>query len=480
MVLSFVFLKTRYKLINIMGVLLTVIGITCLVFADFNSSRNNGGSAVWLGDMLCLIGAVLYAAGNVTQEYLVKSHTILEYLGFIGVVGSFVSGVQLLALERMNIARIEWSPAVGGLFSGFGVSLFLFYSVAPWVIRMSSAVVFNLSLLTADFYSLIFGIFLFDYNFSGFYIMGFCLVVAGIFIYNLKHPEEKKFKERTQEQRRERSIERLYSVATTKVESSTEPGDINWKVRGLLESSAAESASDCVGILSDSYRLKIRRYGGTSTEMKAASSLSLSRYDSCHEGPLPYWGGRNLRDDRREKDLRGNGCHGNQTSAHVEIEAGRRSVGFSQSVPNYGMSGEGVGEGGGGGERKRQGEPEGKEQRNYSRQAGVGEEDERERKREERETLRSGPNPRRSSESSLDLQGPRGEVSPANRKRRRRRRSERASPHSRRKSTLSLLERGRDRRGEEEEGGFKMSSEESAQEKMVPVREREREGGGFN
>ena len=43
MVLSYVFLKTRYKLINIMGVLLTVIGIACLVFADFNSSRNKGG-----------------------------------------------------------------------------------------------------------------------------------------------------------------------------------------------------------------------------------------------------------------------------------------------------------------------------------------------------------------------------------------------------------------------------------------------------
>ena len=43
MVLSYVFLKTRYKLINIMGVLLTVIGIACLVFADFNSPRNNGG-----------------------------------------------------------------------------------------------------------------------------------------------------------------------------------------------------------------------------------------------------------------------------------------------------------------------------------------------------------------------------------------------------------------------------------------------------
>ena len=49
--------------------------------------------------------------------------------------------------------------------------------------------------------------------------MGFCLVVLGIFIYNLKHPVEKKFKERSKEQRKERSIERLFSVATTKASS---------------------------------------------------------------------------------------------------------------------------------------------------------------------------------------------------------------------------------------------------------------------
>ena len=51
--------------------------------------------------------------------------------------------------------------------------------------------------------------------------MGFCLVVVGIFIYNLKHPVERAFNKRTQEQRRERSIERLYSVATTKVTIAT-------------------------------------------------------------------------------------------------------------------------------------------------------------------------------------------------------------------------------------------------------------------
>ena len=44
--------------------------------------------------------------------------------------------------------------------------MFLFYSLVPWVIRMSSAIVFNLSLLTADFYTLLFGIFLFRYSVS--------------------------------------------------------------------------------------------------------------------------------------------------------------------------------------------------------------------------------------------------------------------------------------------------------------------------
>ena len=53
---------------------------------------------------------------------------------------------------------------MGGLFAGFGFTLFLFYSLTPWVIRMSSAVVFNLSLLTSDFYSLLFGIFLFNFE----------------------------------------------------------------------------------------------------------------------------------------------------------------------------------------------------------------------------------------------------------------------------------------------------------------------------
>lgn len=45
--------------------------------------------------MLCLIGSVLYAVSNVAQEYLVKNHTVTEYLGLLGVSGTIVSAVQL-------------------------------------------------------------------------------------------------------------------------------------------------------------------------------------------------------------------------------------------------------------------------------------------------------------------------------------------------------------------------------------------------
>ena len=48
-----------------------------------------------LGDMLCLVGAVLYGVSNVCQEYLVRRFGSLQYLAAIGIFGSTVSGIQL-------------------------------------------------------------------------------------------------------------------------------------------------------------------------------------------------------------------------------------------------------------------------------------------------------------------------------------------------------------------------------------------------
>ena len=56
---------------------------------------------------------------------------------------------------------------VAGIWFGvFWCSMFLFYSVMAVVMRLTNAVVVNLSLLTADFYTLLFGIILFKYQVS--------------------------------------------------------------------------------------------------------------------------------------------------------------------------------------------------------------------------------------------------------------------------------------------------------------------------
>ena len=95
MILSFFFLRARYKIINFMGVALSMVGILSLVLADVQGSRSGHGSNPLLGDLLCLAGALLYAVSNVAQEFLVKNHGVVEYLGLIGVTGSIASGIQL-------------------------------------------------------------------------------------------------------------------------------------------------------------------------------------------------------------------------------------------------------------------------------------------------------------------------------------------------------------------------------------------------
>lgn len=100
------------------------------------------------------------------------------------------------------------------LLIGFALFLFTLYSLVPILMRLSSATIFNLSLLTTDFYSLLFGLFLFHYKvsrekekggcllrtrvlvsnhafqFSALYFLAFALVVIGVLIYHQAPPAQ--------------------------------------------------------------------------------------------------------------------------------------------------------------------------------------------------------------------------------------------------------------------------------------------------
>lgn len=72
-----------------------MVGISCVIFADIGSGSNETGANPILGDLLCVASTFLYAVSNISEEFLVKEHDRIEYLGFIGVFGTLISGLQL-------------------------------------------------------------------------------------------------------------------------------------------------------------------------------------------------------------------------------------------------------------------------------------------------------------------------------------------------------------------------------------------------
>lgn len=76
--------------------------------------------------------------------------------------------------------------AICGLLGAFAVVQFSFYILAAQLMKISGATVYNLSILTADFYSLIVGIVLFQYQFHSLYFISFVLVILGVTVFSLR------------------------------------------------------------------------------------------------------------------------------------------------------------------------------------------------------------------------------------------------------------------------------------------------------
>nr|XP_051705691.1 solute carrier family 35 member F2 isoform X1 [Oryctolagus cuniculus] len=184
MALSWFVLYARYRVIHFIAVAVCLLGVGTMVGADILAGReDNSGSGVLIGDILVLLGASLYAVSNVCEEYIVKKLSRQEFLGMVGLFGTIISGIQLLIVEYEDIASIHWDWKVALLFVAFALCMFCLYSFMPLVIKVTSATSVNLGILTADLYSLFFGLFLFGYKFSGLYILSFTIIMVGFVLY---------------------------------------------------------------------------------------------------------------------------------------------------------------------------------------------------------------------------------------------------------------------------------------------------------
>jgi solute carrier family 35 protein F1/2 len=71
--------------------------------------------------------------------------------------GFIIGGVQASALEWRDMRVVPWTADIIGLIFAFTAAMLILYTVAPLIYRMASSAYFNLSLLSSDFYGLLFG-----------------------------------------------------------------------------------------------------------------------------------------------------------------------------------------------------------------------------------------------------------------------------------------------------------------------------------
>ncbi|KAG0197293.1 hypothetical protein BGX28_009222 [Mortierella sp. GBA30] len=197
--LSVFFLKMRFVRWHYLGVFICMAGMGFLIWSDMVAGKDFPGSDYVKGDLFCIAGATLYAFSNVGQEYLVRQRPMYEVVGQLGFWGTIINGIQLAILERKELQNIDWTPSVIGYIIGFDIAMFMMYSVSPILFRLSSATFFNLSLLTSDFYGLLFGLFLFNATINKIYPIAYVLIILGIIIYNVCAAPEAKFNPRLQD-----------------------------------------------------------------------------------------------------------------------------------------------------------------------------------------------------------------------------------------------------------------------------------------
>jgi solute carrier family 35 protein F1/2 len=199
------YLGARFRRAHYAGVLVCLVGLAMLVYADSvsaNTDESNAGDPV-LGDILALISAVLYAVSNVGAANLIKLSSQVEYLTFLGTFGSVISVVQLVALESAEFVQQHWSGKIVGYFLGFtgdvhprlrlrrlplcvfAGCLFLMYNAAGLFLARSDATLFNLSLLSVDVWAVSGAAVIFGQTINPLYFLSLFMTGTGLVIYHI-------------------------------------------------------------------------------------------------------------------------------------------------------------------------------------------------------------------------------------------------------------------------------------------------------
>lgn len=185
-VVSFTLLRVRYRPFQLLGILVACGGMGLLLASDALAGTSTYDTPYKLkGDLFGLAGATCYGLSNVFEEWYVSRRPVYEVLSFMGVLGAIIGGATAAIFDRYTFQQAVWNGPVIGYIVGYTLCLFVFYSLAPTLLRMGSAAFFDISLLTGNFWGVIIGIHVFGYTVAPLYPVAFVLILLGLVVYFL-------------------------------------------------------------------------------------------------------------------------------------------------------------------------------------------------------------------------------------------------------------------------------------------------------
>uniref|UniRef100_A0A0E0L344 Uncharacterized protein n=1 Tax=Oryza punctata TaxID=4537 RepID=A0A0E0L344_ORYPU len=174
-------LGTRYSFWQFVGAGTCVAGLALVFLSDSKSADAQDPSKIpLLGDALVIAGTVFFAFSNVGEEYCVKKKDRVEFIAMFALFGLLVSIIQMYPFNKAQFTTLLLC-----LFAGFAVALFMFYSITPFVLKMSGSTLFNLSLLTSDMWAVAIRVLFYHQQINWLYYIAFAVVAIGLIIYSL-------------------------------------------------------------------------------------------------------------------------------------------------------------------------------------------------------------------------------------------------------------------------------------------------------
>ncbi|CAL1714743.1 unnamed protein product [Somion occarium] len=180
---SWLYMRPKYHWSQLIGIFICIGGLGMLVASDQITDKDWPALSRAKGDVFMIVGATLYGFTNATEEFFVRKSPLYEVVGQLGMWGTIINGIQAASLEHDGMKTASWNGKTIGLLVAYTGAMFILYTVAPILYRMASSAYYNLSLLSSDFYGLLFGLFLYHYTVYWLYFLAFAVVIFGLIVY---------------------------------------------------------------------------------------------------------------------------------------------------------------------------------------------------------------------------------------------------------------------------------------------------------